>query len=180
MFTVAKDNFSYFSMKKNVVTPHQTVSGDGSNDGSPNICFKGVTCKIIPKLSLLPLFIWSTDSGVIILTINIPHNPYFLTCWHRNNNFFSHNYFSFSFALETFISNRNPSPMASSTGCTHHKWTRIYCFLKKEKAPMYFFGSKIGGFPSPKYPIMIHLTRWLQIFGNVLVLQPNCTRPFKK
>ena len=28
----------------------------------PNICFKGVIWKIIPKLSLLPLLIWTTGS----------------------------------------------------------------------------------------------------------------------
>ena len=30
-----------------------------------NKCFKGVIWKIIPKLSLLPLLIWSTESSVI-------------------------------------------------------------------------------------------------------------------
>ena len=41
-----------------------------------NICFKGVIWKIISKLSLLPLLIWSTDAPSCAVSTGICHLNY--------------------------------------------------------------------------------------------------------
>ena len=42
-----------------------------------NICFKEVMCKIIRKLSLLPVLIWSTDYYFNVLISNMQSNLLF-------------------------------------------------------------------------------------------------------
>ena len=55
------DNFSYFSMKPYVVTPHLNRLGETVHMMGHNIRFKGAIWKIIPKFFLLSLLIWSTE-----------------------------------------------------------------------------------------------------------------------
>ena len=57
-----KDNFSSFSMKTYVVTPHYNRLDETVLMMSHKICFNGKISQltIIPILSLLPLLIWST------------------------------------------------------------------------------------------------------------------------
>ena len=51
-----------------------------------NICFKGVIWKIIPKLSHLPLLIWSTDEikGAKERLLNTSHGIYVYILAHLN------------------------------------------------------------------------------------------------
>ena len=56
----SKDNFSYFSTKTYVVTPHYNRLDETVLTMGDKICFHGGMWLIIPKLSLLPLLIWST------------------------------------------------------------------------------------------------------------------------
>ena len=61
-----KDNFCYFSTKTYVVTPYKNLGKTVLLMGH-NLCFCGQIWEIIPKLSLLPLLIWST---VITASVN--------------------------------------------------------------------------------------------------------------
>ena len=57
---ILKITFSYFSLKTNIVTLHLNSLDQMVLIVGHNIHFKVVLWKIIPKLSLLPLLIWST------------------------------------------------------------------------------------------------------------------------
>ena len=54
-------------MKTYVVTPHLNRLDETVLMMGHNIRFKGVICKIIPKLSLLPLLIWSPDARPVLM-----------------------------------------------------------------------------------------------------------------
>ena len=61
-----EDIFSYFSMKTYDVTPHQNRLDETVLKMGHKICFYGEIWLIIPKLSLLSLLIWSTESPLLI------------------------------------------------------------------------------------------------------------------
>ena len=61
-----KDNFSYFSMKAYVVTPHLNCLDEKVLIMDHKICFNGKLWLIISKLSLLPLLIWMPDMWCLI------------------------------------------------------------------------------------------------------------------
>ena len=61
--------FSYFSTKTYVVTPHYNRLDETVLMMAHKICFNGEIGLIIPKLSLLPLLIWSIESGMQTLVL---------------------------------------------------------------------------------------------------------------
>ena len=62
-------------MKTYVVTHHKNRLGETVLMMGHKICFYGDIWQIIPKLSLLPLLIWSTDRGKGCKLANCVYSP---------------------------------------------------------------------------------------------------------
>ena len=88
MFKPIQRYFLYFSMKTYVVTPHQNRLDETVLMMGHKICFYGELWLLIPKLSLLPLLIWSTDpiyqmnpkSSIFMIGVASSKNTRFCVC----------------------------------------------------------------------------------------------------